>query len=123
MLQRINYAIGRMPTSSCDVKDDQTVLSFEPPLSAGEKTLVDAVMADNPTLPPSTGFTQYYINDIYEQIDLFAAATGLACDIYFTETVPGSCVVDRIVLQFKKTLTNSEKNKVRGAFADMIQEA
>lgn len=122
MLQRVRYAIGRFPNSSCDVRDN-TVLTFVPPLSVGEEALVAAIMADDPTHPPTPVGTVLYVTDIYERLAEFSAATGVTWQIFFDESTPGSGFVDRIVLQADSILPTSVKNKVKTEFSKLINEA
>ena len=113
MLQRIKVALGFEPVSTGDT-GGFTVLIFSRDLTEQEKTLLDGVMADNPTYPPVTTNTVYQLKDIWETREEFSTKIGtLPFNIYYTESVLGSNVFDRIELHFKKVLGAAEKNKVQ----------
>lgn len=112
MLQRIYNTIGLEPINSGDV-GDQTYLTFSRELTVQEKASVDAIMADNPTFPPTTTNTVYSLKDIWETRQEFSTKLGnLQFRIYYNESVPGSGLFDRVELHFLKTLSAAEKNKV-----------
>lgn len=112
LLQRVFNTIGLEPTNLSDV-GDTTVLSFSRELTVAEKLLVDGIMADNPTFPPTTINTVYNLKDIWETRQEFATKLGnLPFKIYYNESVPGSNVFDRIELHFDKVLGAAERNKV-----------
>jgi hypothetical protein len=125
MLQRLKKAVGREPVSSGDIQMSgvwMTFLRFNPPLSAGEESLVAAVMADNPCYPPSTFGARFRIDDLWERLGDFRAATGIQFDLYFNESVPGSGVVDLLELHSPSPLTNQQRNQVKSAFASIIKD-
>lgn len=112
LLQRVFNTINLYPTNLSDV-GDLTVLSFDRELTPAEKTLVDAIMVDNPTRPPTTTNTVFTLKDIWETRQEFATKLGnLPFKIYYNESVPGSNNFDRIELHFAKVLGAAERNKV-----------
>jgi hypothetical protein len=124
MLQRIYNTIGLEPTGSGDVQQDgvwKTYLTFSRALTTQEKASVDAIMADNPTFPPTTTNTVYTLKDIWETRQEFSTKLGnLQFRIYYSESVPGSGLLDRIELHFLKNLSAAERNKVADEHSKLL---
>lgn len=112
LLQRVFNTIGLEPTNLSDI-GESTFLSFSRELTPAEKLLIDAIMADNPTRPPTSTNTVYILKDIWETRQEFSTKLGnLPFKIYYSESVPNSNVFDRIELHFAKILGAAERNKV-----------
>lgn len=118
MLKRCLWEVGIEPIATSDI-GEQTVLTFSRELTVAEKTALDTLMADNPTLPPSTG-VRVTIRDLWEDFEGFKVACGLPnLKIFFVENVSGSGAVDRIQLWHPTPLTNTEKNRVKTAYNNL----
>ena len=118
MLARIYNAI-REPVGSGGDVDGRTYLEFPRELTTAEQAAVAAIMADNPTFPPKTSNSKGSVRDVWAQKTYFEEKIGLPCDLYYSESVVGSGNVDQIELHFKKTLTTTEKNKVKTEYANL----
>lgn len=119
MLQRIFNAIGMEPTGTGDI-GGQTMLEFSRELTSTEKQKVDAIMSDNPTLPPTPVGSRFVIRDVWNQKAFFENAIGLPYQIYYSESVLGSGDVDQVEIHFATALTNTQKNKVLAEYAKLI---
>lgn len=120
ILQRVTNAIGLEPIGLGDSGNVSTFLTFSRELTTSEQNTVQSIMNDNPSYPPTTTNTIAFITDIWNERAAFQAAIGLVYDIYYDESVRGSGNVNQIKLVFRKTLTNTEKNKVKAEFAKLI---
>lgn len=124
MGQRIEQTVGIKPTMTGDTPDGsggmKTVVNFSRELTPEEKTLLDGVMADNPTLPPNLPGTKFTIKDVFNQRNTIGAAIGFPYRVYYSESVPGSGNVDLVELHFDKVLTTQERNKVLTEFSKLI---
>jgi len=122
-LQRIKKAIGIEPIGTADLVLDVpiTVLTFDRELTRAEKTALDAVMADNPTFPPTTGGTRFIIRDVWNQRSFLEGRLGRSYDLYYQESTPGSGDVDEIVLVFSTTLTTGQRDQVISEFGNLIR--
>jgi|SRR6185369_1298227 len=121
MLKRCLNEIGIEPVSSGDV-GSETYLEFVRELSTQEKSLLDALMADNPTYPP-TGTLRFKVVDLWEKLQQFNQSSGSNFKIYYNESVPGSGKIDSIELHSSSPLTTTQKSKVKTAYANLISEA
>lgn len=119
MMQRIEETVGLRPNMTGDV-EGSTIVAFSRELTAPEKTLLDALMADNPTNPPSTAGTKFVIRDIWSQKAAFETAIGFPYRVYYSESVPGSGNVDQIEIHFDSTLTTQQRNKVIAEYGKLI---
>lgn len=125
MIQRIKKGVGLEPLDTGDAFVNggwKTVITFIRELTATEKTTLDTIMADNPTFPPATTGSKFIIDDIEAKKAQVEQQMGLTFDLFYIETTPGSGVIDEIIIQFSRQLTNSEKNKVKGIYAGLIRE-
>jgi hypothetical protein len=124
MTERITQEVGIAPIGTCDESAGDTMMTtitFADPLTDDQKAKLDALMADNPTFPPTTSGTVFKIWDIYERLADFNAQCGTELRIYYSESVPGSGVIDQIELHAPTTLSDSEKARVLSAWAGIIQ--
>ncbi len=126
MLQRIYNAIGLEPIGSGD-SGGMTFLNFDRELTVEEEETVDAIMADNPTMPPvavdpasGDSKTVFIITDVYNKRDQISAAIGLPYETYYSESVPGSGEVDQIELHFAGPLTQEQKDTVITEYGKLI---
>lgn len=124
LLKRCLWEIGIEPTCIGDMSD-QTYLQFSRDLSANEKSILDTIMSGDAQNPPSTG-VRLTIKDLWggtnsgENFEAFRTACGLPnLRLYYTESVAGSGVFDRVTLWHPTPLTTSQKNAVKAAFANM----
>src|SRR3990167_6203750 len=115
-MQRIQEVVGLRPTVIGDTSGF-TYVTFSRELKAQEKNLLDALMADNPTLPPS-GTVRVRIKDIYEKLDDFIASSGFQVKLYYNRA-PGSTKVDVIELHTDTPLTPTQKNKIQDAYKNL----
>lgn len=109
---RIGKAVGVNPIGLSDSENTTTVL-FASGLDSTQKTALDAFMTGSnlDLVPVNTGKTTYEFSDITESLK---SITGLSFDIYPTKT---GCII-----QFSKSLTNSEKNSFRNAISSLLKE-
>jgi hypothetical protein len=122
MLQRVFNTIGMEPTGSGDIEINNviyTYLEFSKSLTLEEEASVAAIMADNPTYPPSTTNSVATILDVWDNREMLKDAFGLDFEIYYTENNPGSGDIDRIKFVFKKQLSQEEKNKVKLEYSNL----
>jgi hypothetical protein len=119
MLQRILNKIGIEPVVTGDV-GGETYVEFTRDLTPAEKTQVDQIMADNPTLPPNPTGSRFVIRDVWNQKDSIATAMGFPYQVYYSESVPGSGNVDQVELHFSQTLTTTQRNKIVSEYGKLI---
>lgn len=90
-------------------------------LDANQKEILDGIMANNPCLPPlNTGNTTYKIADLWSMREWFYSTIGLRPVMWFEEGSPDGTGECYIYLQFPRTLTNQEKNKIISTYTGMI---
>ena len=118
-MQRIEQEVGLRPTAMGD-SSGQTFVNFSRELTTGEKTILDALMAGNPTLPPTSGGTRFVIRDIWSQKSFIETQMGFPYKVFYSQSVPGSGVVDQIEIVFDATLTTQQRNKVISEYARLI---
>jgi hypothetical protein len=119
MVQRILQTVGIKPTMTGD-SSGFTVINFDRELTAPEKTLLDGVMADNPTQPPTLTGTKFVIKDIWSQKATIGTAMGATYRVYYSESVLGSGDINQIEIHFDTNLTTTQRNKVLTAYANLI---
>lgn len=118
MLQRCVYQVGLEPINTGDA-NGQTYLTFSRALTTTEKANLDALMADNPTFPPSTG-VGLIIKDIYENWASFKADTQLPnLQLFYSQSTSGGAV-DQIYLWNPTALTTAQKNRVKTAYSNLF---
>ena len=118
-MQRIQEVVGLRPTVMGDTSGF-TYVTFSRELTEQEKTLLDALMADNPTLPPTNTNTKFVIRDVWTQKSFIETAMGLPYKVFYSQSVPGSGVVDQIEIQFSKVLSTQERNKIISEYGKLI---
>lgn len=118
-LQRIEQVVGLRPTAVGD-SSGFTFVNFARELTVGEKALLDSLMASNPTLPPTSPNTKFVIRDIWTQKSFIETQMGLPYQVYYSQSVPGSGVVDQIEIHFNKVLTTQERNKIFSEYSKLI---
>src|SRR3990167_3655454 len=118
-MQRVQEVVGLRPTVMGDTSGF-TYVTFSRELTAPEKILLDALMADNPTLPPTNTNTKFVIRDVWTQKSFIETAMGLPYKVFYSQSVPGSGIVDQIEIQFGKVLTTHERNKIISEYAKLI---
>lgn len=119
MVQRIFQVVGIKPTMTGDV-EGFTVVNFDRELTPQEKLLLDNLMLDNPTHPPSIPGSKFIIRDIWSQKAAFETAVGLPYRVYYSESIPGSGNVDQIEIHFDTNLTTTQRNKVISEYGKLI---
>lgn len=126
MLQRIREAVGVYPTQTGDFDGPDgkvTMIQFDAALTAAQKTALDNLMLANPANPPTPAGTVFKLDDIWEKLAEFNAATGITFRLYYSESVPGSGKIDTIELHANSVLTNTQKTRVKNTFAAILKEA
>lgn len=118
-MQRIERVVGLRPTATGD-SGGFTFVNFSRELTEQEKSLLDSLMAENPTLPPTSTNTQFVIRDVWSQKSFIETQMGLPYQVFYSQSVPGSGVVDQIELHFNKVLTTQERNKIINEYAKLI---
>jgi hypothetical protein len=118
-LQRIEETVGLRPTAIGD-SSGQTFVNFSRELTAPEKALLDALMADNPTLPPNLVGSKFIIKDIFNQKSTISTAMGFTYRVYYSESVLGSGIVDQVEIHFSSVLTTTQRNKILSEFGKLI---
>lgn len=116
--RRCFYEVGIAPTGSGD-SGGFTFLNFDRDLTPTEKTALDTLMASNPSLPPS-GTVRVKIGDMWNKLAQFNASSGADFKLYYSQSVPGSGVVDTLELHTDTPLTAQQKNKVQNAYANLL---
>lgn len=124
LIQRVTNTLGVAPvgvgTTSLD-STVQTYLTFDAPLVVAQKLALDAIMADNPTQPPTPIGPRLIIKDIWETRSAFKTAIGgFDFAIYISESTLGSGLFDQIELHFATSLTTAQRNKVLAEFGKLI---
>lgn len=126
MVQRITQEVGLEPIQTGDyyLSDGiKTIIEFTRELTSAEKTILDTLMANNPSNPPASVGTVFKISDIWEGLTAFNTKTGINFKLFYSESVPGSGKVDTIELHAPTVLTNTQKNKTKTDWAATIREA
>ena len=118
-VQRIEQEVGIKPNATGD-SAGFTFVNFSRELTAQEKTILDALMASNPTLPPNLPGSKFVIKDVFNQRNTIGTAMGFPYKVFYSQSVPGSGNVDLVELHFDKVLTTQERNKVLAEFAKLI---
>ena len=120
-------AIGREPIGRRRVgsgAEAKMILTFDPPLSTGDETLVTAIFATPGTacdaIVESAGMS-YEIKDLNEALSDIETAIGFPMYITYRKSAPELDRCDIIRLTFGgKLLTNPEKNSIENAIDDLI---
>ena len=118
-LQRIEQEVGLRPTVIGD-SSGFTYVTFSRELTPGEKTILDTLMAGNPTLPPTTAGTKFVIRDVWSQKSFIETQMGFPYRVYYSQSTPGSGIVDEIQIHFDQTLTTQQRNKILTEYAKLI---
>jgi hypothetical protein len=118
-MQRIEQEVGLRPTAMGD-SAGFTFVNFSRELTAQEKTILDTLMASNPTLPPTTVNSKFVIRDVWSQKSFIETQMGLPYKVFYSQSVLGSGVVDQIEIQFDKVLTTQERNKIISEYGKLI---
>ena len=118
LIKRCLHKVGIEPVNTSDI-EDQTCIEFDRDLSDEEKTNLDALMLDNPTKPPAST-CRVKIQDIWEKLAQFNANTGLNIKIYYSESNPGSGVIDTIELHTDTPLTLAQKTKITNGYGNLL---
>lgn len=119
MMQRIQESVGLRPNMTGDV-EGFTVVAFSRELTPQEKTALDAVMANNPTQPPTPTGSRFVIRDVWNDKSAIETAMGFPYRVYYSESVPDSGNIDQIELHFDSTLTTQQRNKIVSEYAKLI---
>jgi hypothetical protein len=117
-IQRIEQEVGIKPTAMGD-SAGFTFVNFSRELAAQEKALLDALMASNPILPPTSGGTKFVIRDIWNQKDLIETQMGFPYKVFYSSS-QGNSVIDQIELHFDQNLTTQQRNKILSEYAKLI---
>ena len=118
-MERIEQEVGLRPDAIGD-SSGLTFVNFSRELTVPEKALLDTLMASNPTLPPTNTNTKFVIRDVWSQKSFIETAMGLAYKVFYSQSVPGSGIVDQIEIQFNKVLTTQERNKIISEYGKLI---
>ena len=118
-MERIEQVVGLRPNAIGD-SAGFTFVAFSRELTEQEKAFLDSLMASNPTLPPTNANTKFVIRDVWTQKSFIETAMGLPYKVFYSQSVPGSGVVDQIEIQFNKILTTQERNKIISEYGKLI---
>ena len=118
-MERIEQTVGLRPTMVGDT-GGFTVVQFSRELTEPEKALLDALMASNPTLPPTPVGTRFVIRDIWSQKSFIETQMGFPYKVFYSQSTPGSGNVDQIEIHFGQTLTTQQRNKIISTYANLI---
>ena len=118
-MERIGQTVGLRPTMVGDVAGF-TVVQFSRELTIGEKTLLDTLMVGNPTLPPTPIGSRFVIRDVWTQKSFIETQMGFPYRVYYSQSTPGSGVVDQIEIHFDQDLTTQQRNKILTEYAKLI---
>ena len=123
MSQRIFNEMGIKPTMTGDTPDGsdgmKTIVEFSRELTPQEKSTLDAIMATDPTIPP-TATCRVKIGDMWNKLAQFNASSGANFKLYYSQSVPGSGNVDTLELHTDAPLTNQQKTKVQDAYKNLL---
>lgn len=117
-MQRIEQEVGLRPTAMGD-SGGATFVNFSRELTVQEKSLLDALMATNPSVPP-TATCRVKIGDMWNKLAQFNASSGADFKLYYSQSVPGSGNVDTLELHTDAPLTNQQKTKVQDAYKNLL---
>lgn len=117
----IGRKVGRRPDGIIIVGEEVNV-RFNTALDAAEQTALDEVFAAPDPYAPTLEISgqTYVILDIWEIQEDIKTETGIDFTIYYTESVPGSGIRDRIELRYNQILTNPARNSIENAIADRM---
>jgi len=131
-VEEIIYRIGRGPKDSNtgDVQGPgglmQTFLVFDPPLTAPEKAVVDAIIAYGCAPPLAEALeTVFTITDLHENLKAVAAQMNLnpaRVRLRYGKSSPEKLMCDRIYLYCGAPLTKQQKSALTAAYAALITE-
>lgn len=117
-MQRIEQEVGLKPTAMGD-SGGFTFVNFSRELTAQEKTALDALMASNPLLPPTTGGTKFVIRDVWNQKALIETQMGFPYKVFYSSS-QGNDVIDQVELHFDQNLTTPQRNRIISEYAKLI---
>lgn len=117
-MQRIEQEVGIKPTAIGD-SGGFTFVNFSRALTTQEKTTLDALMASNPTLPPTSGGTKFVIRDVWNQKTLIETQMGFPYKVFYSSS-QGNSVIDQVELHFDQTLTTQQRNKILTEYGKLI---
>jgi len=129
--QKVKQAIGRVPIGTARVSGNQIAITFDPPLDAGEETLVAAIFADPATAAKVPTEEEYFcIKDAFDSSfmeDLNTAVTAVHGDpitfwIYFcrTDALTPDGRTDTIVLAHDRPMTVQEKKERDSVISSLL---
>src|SRR3990172_3646540 len=119
LMERCRNEVGVNPIMAGDVAG-VTVVAFDRELTITEKAKLDALMNNNPTFPPNFPGSKFIIRDVWNQKATIQAAMGFPYTVYYSESTPGSGVVDQIELHFASILTAAQRNKIVSEYSKLI---
>lgn len=118
-VQRIEQEVGIKPDAIGD-SSGFTFVNFSRDLTSQEKTILDTLMSGNPTVPPTKGGTKFVIRDIWSQKSFIETQMGFPYKVFYSQSTPGSGIVDQIEIHFDSTLTTQQRNKILSEYAKLI---
>jgi len=125
IFERCLLEVGIFPDSIYDIYENEryvTYIQFNRELTELELNALTTLMNNNPQFPPTSNNTVFYIKDIVASFAQFEADFGIGLKLYYSETITGSGIIDRLELHASKVLTAQEKNKLRGLYSGLITE-
>jgi len=117
-MQRIEQEVGLKPTAIGD-SSGFTFVNFSRELTPQEKTILDTLMASNPTLPPTSGGTKFIIRDVWNQKGLIETQMGFPYKVFYSSSQSNS-IIDQVELHFDQVLTTQQRNKIVSEYAKLI---
>lgn len=122
-LQKISLGLG-IPLESINITESETLTEVGInglELTSQQKNTLDQIMSSGPCQPPTNaGNTTYKIADLWSMREWFYATIGLRPVMWFEEGSPDGTGECYIYLQFPRSLTNQEKNKILSTYTSMI---
>lgn len=118
-MQRIEQEVGLKPTAMGD-SGGATFVNFSRDLDKQEYDILEALMAENPTIPPQSKGEVFVVKDIWSQKSDIETKMERPYRVYYSQSTPGSGKVDQIELHFDASMTPEEVDKVMAEYGNLI---
>ena len=120
LFQKSELAIGRRPISIHNAQNE-TILTFKPPLTDEEQPLIDEILNDpvNAQLPPKPKGSRCIIKDLYEVFGEFKGNSGKSCTLWFSRKEKGG-KFNQLEIHFNEELTDEQKAHVSKVYSDLL---
>lgn len=118
-MQRIRQEVGIEPESMSDA-GEETIVGFNRELSIAEKEKLDALMSDDPQLPPKDSQTVLIIDDLYECFAEFERIVpGLR--LFYTQSEKYSNETSQIELHHRDKLSEDQVKAIKEKYISLFK--